>query len=80
MLKMKIDVDGIIHHNKQLKIVHPDIEGRFITAIVRDPLFDSVPNPYSEAAASLGSIEVMAKPVYRGGKLERIYVMDIADG
>ena len=78
MQKMKINVDGIIHHNKQLKIVHPDIEGKFITAIVRDPLFDSIPNPYSEAAASMGSVEVMAKPVYRSGELERIYVMDLA--
>lgn len=76
---MTIKVDGIIHHSRQLKIEHPEIEGKYITAEVRDPVFDSFPNKYSEAAASLSELSVTAKPTYRNGELHKIYVMDTDD-
>ncbi|WP_147293980.1 hypothetical protein [Ciceribacter selenitireducens] len=78
MTSIEIQVDGVIHHSRQLKIQHPDGEGRFITAEIRDPLFTELPNPYAEAAAAMSSIRVMAKPVYRNGELFKLYVMDIA--
>lgn len=79
MAKFRIRVDGVIHHSRQLKIQHPEDEGRYITAEVRDPLFSSLPNPYANAAASMLSMSVMAKPVYRNGELWKLYVMDIAE-
>ena len=32
MEDMLIVVDGFTHHNRQLKVSHPDAPGRFITA------------------------------------------------
>ena len=31
MENMRLRVDGLIHHNRQLKVEHPDIPGKFIT-------------------------------------------------
>lgn len=76
MLEMRVHVDGIIHHNKQLKVEHPEESGTYITAQVRDPLFSEVPNVYAEAAASRGWLDVTAKPSYRDGKLYGLYIMD----
>jgi hypothetical protein len=73
---MRLKVDGIIHHSRQLKVVHPLKEGQFITAEVRDPNFDSTPNLYSEAAANLYEIDVQAKPVFRNSELHKLYIMD----
>ncbi len=77
MIEMNLRVDGIIHHNRQLKILHPDISGRYVTAEVRDPTFDAVPNAYSEAAANMSMIRVMAKPIYRNSVLHKLYIMDV---
>lgn len=78
MTEIEVRVDGIIHHNRQLKVADPNVDGRFVTAEVRDPLFDTVPNAYSEAAANMASIKVMAKPLYRNGLLHKLYIMDLA--
>ena len=75
---MTIKVDGITHDNRQLKIVHPTIENKFLTAEVRDPNFDNFPNVYTDAASNLGELKVQAKPMYRAGELHRIYIMDLA--
>lgn len=74
--EMTIKVDGIINHSKQLKIENPQYEGKFLTAEVRDPEFESFPNVYSNAAANLGSLKVMAKSMHRNGDLHKIYIMD----
>lgn len=78
MEKMTINVDGITHHNRQLKIKHPNIDGKFIVAEVRDPNFDAFPNAYTEAASNLSSLTVHAKPMLRNGELHRLYIMDLA--
>lgn len=78
MEKMTISVDGITHHNKQLKIAHPSIEGKYITAEVRDPNFDDFPNAYTDAASTLSTLKVMAKPLFRNGELKTLYIMDLA--
>jgi hypothetical protein len=77
MVEMEFRVDGIIHHNRQLKVHDPNDAKRFITAEIRDPVFETVPNAYSEAAANMSTIRVMAKPVFRNGELHRVYVMDL---
>lgn len=72
-------VDGFVHHNKKLNVEHPDFPGRFISADVRDPLFERVPNPYTQAAAIKSMLSVQAKLGYRAGLLEKIYIMDLGD-
>lgn len=74
--EMRIRVDGIIHHSRQLKIDHPQKEGQFLTAEVRDPAFEIVPSKYSNAAANRTELEVLAKPVYRKQELHKLYIMD----
>ena len=47
---MTVVVDGFTHHNRQLRILLPEMPGRYLTAYVRDPAFDTAPNIYTEAA------------------------------
>lgn len=72
-------VDGFVHHSKKLNVENPDIPGAYISADVRDPIFEHVPNVYTEAAATQATIRVQAKLGYRAGLLERIYIMDHGD-
>jgi hypothetical protein len=74
--RMTLKTDGFVFHNRKLNVHHPDGSGRFISADVKDPIFDKEENVYARAAARKASIRVQAKPVYRGGKLERLYIMD----
>ncbi len=76
MQQMRVRVDGIIHHNRQLKVEHPLESGAYITAQVRDPIFDGLPNIYTEAASMKGWLMVTAKPTYRDGRLYGLYIMD----
>lgn len=69
-------VDGFVHHSKKLNVENPELPGCYISADVRDPVFDQVPNVYTEAAAIQSIIRVQAKLGYRAGILERIYIMD----
>lgn len=77
---IEVLVDGIIHHSKQLKIVHPNQNGRYITAEIRDPMFDIVPNKYSEAASMKGSLKVVARSMLKGGELLKLYIMRLQVG
>lgn len=78
MQQMELKVDGFIHHNRQLKVRHPDIENKYIIAEVRDPVFEETPNAYTEAAINLAYITVHAKPVLRNGEIIKIYIMSLA--
>ena len=73
---MRLRVDGFVHHNKKLNVENPEKARGYITADVRDPIFEQVPNVYTEAAANKSEIVVQAKLGYRAGILERIYIMD----
>lgn len=68
--------DGFVHHSKKLNVENPEHPGAYISADVRDPIFEQVPNVYTQAAASKAVIRVHAKLGYRAGVLERIYIMD----
>lgn len=76
MSTMRIRVDGFTHHNRQLKVRHPDEPGRFITAHVRDPAFEQAPNIYTEAATREAWLDVTAKPTLKDGRIHAIYIMD----
>ncbi|MDE0372434.1 MAG: hypothetical protein OXI73_07820 [Rhodospirillales bacterium] len=77
MESIRLKIDGYVHHNKQLKVVHPQFPGRFVTAYVRDPVFDQAPNIYTDAAAIQGWLQVNAKVAMRkSGDIHAIYVMD----
>ena len=76
METMQVKVDGFTHHNRQLKLLHNDAPGRFITGHVRDPAFESAPNVYTEAATNQGWLKVTAKPTRKDGRLQALYIMD----
>ena len=78
METMRIIVDGFTHHNRQLKVIHPEAPGRFLTAYVRDPAFDESPNIYTEAATERRQLIVNAKAARRkeDDRLQSIYILD----
>lgn len=73
---MTLVTDGFSHHGRSLRVEHPFEPGRYLSASVKDPLFDQIPNQYTEAASKCASIIVRAKAAYRAGQLERLYIMD----
>lgn len=74
--QVELRLDGFVHHNKKLNVENPEILGTFISADVRDPAFEIVPNVYTETANVKGVLRVQAKLGYRAGVLEKIYIMD----
>lgn len=76
MERMRVKVDGFTHHNKQLKVVHPNEPGRFVTAYVQDPAFADAPNVYTEAATNESWLDVTAKPTIKDGRIHALYIMD----
>jgi len=71
-----VRVDGLTHHNRELKVVHPQEPHRFVTAVVRDPVFEVTPNVYTDAATVRGLLEIRAKATMKGGQIQKIHVMD----
>ena len=69
-------MDGFVLHNRKLNVEHPHEPGRFISADVRDPLFELSPNPYTVAAQERRVIMAQVKPAYRKGRLERLYILN----
>ena len=76
MTMIRVTVDGFTHHNRQLKVIHPDEPNRFVTASVRDPAFDIAPNIYTEAATERRMLDVAAKVTLKDGRIQRVYIMD----
>lgn len=70
-------VDGIIRHSRTIKAEFIDKPGDFVSADVRDPEFDSVPNSYTDALSSGMPITVRARPALRAGSLFKLYVMEV---
>lgn len=71
-----VRVDGLTHHNRQLKVAYPEEPKRFLTAVVRDPVFEVTPNVYTHAATEQGLLEVRAKATMKDGRIQKLYVMD----
>jgi hypothetical protein len=74
--EMRIRVDGIIRHSRTLKVEFSDQPGRFVTADVRDPVFDNTPNIYTDALGSGIELRVRARPALRGGEMFKIFVIE----
>lgn len=76
MQVMRVRVDGFIHHSRQLKVENPDEPGSYLTAYVRDPLFEASPNVYTAAASTRGWLNATVKPSYKEGRIVGLYIMD----
>ena len=74
--EIELRLDGFVHHTKKLNVENPERPGTFISADVRDPAFEAVPNAYTETANVKGVLRVKAKLGYRAGALEKIYILD----
>lgn len=71
------EVDGLIWHNRRLRLVLRDDEPGHITAAeVRDPAFEEKDNIYIKSYNDKSPIIISAKPVIRDGKVIRLIVMD----
>lgn len=70
-------IDGIIRHSRSIKAEFIDRPGEYISADVRDPEFDSVPNPYTAALNNGEPLTVRARPALRGGQMFKLYVMEV---
>ena len=73
-------VDGFIHRTRQLRVVHPDLPDRLVTAYVRDPAFNVTPNIYTEAASSRKRLRVHAREFRKGDRLVAVEIMKQVDG
>lgn len=78
--ELSVLVDGFIHRTRQLRVVHPDMPDRLVTAYVRDPAFDVAPNIYTEAASSRKRLRVHARDLRKGDRLIALEIMRQADG
>ena len=78
--ELSVLVDGFIHRSRQLRVVHPDMPGRLVTAYVRDPAFDVTPNIYTEAASSRKRLRVHARELRKGDRLVALEIMKQVDG
>lgn len=76
MTRMRVRVDGLIQHSRQLKVEIEDRPGHYVNADVRDPAFDERPNVYTDAVSSAGYILIDAKPTYREGELVKLHIMN----
>ena len=78
--ELSVLVDGFIHRTRQLRVVHPDMPDRLVTAYVRDPAFDVTPNIYTEAASSRKRLQVHARDLRKGDRLVALEIMKQVDG
>lgn len=77
MERMRVKLDGVIKHNRSVKVEIAGDPGRYVNAEVRDPSFEQSPNIYTDALVSGDFIEVNVKPTRRRtGELVRLYIMD----
>lgn len=74
--EMTLKTDGFAYHTRTVGVAHPEVPGRYLQAHVQDPVFDSEPNAYSEAASRAATIRVMGKVGRREGVIKKIYLMD----
>jgi hypothetical protein len=72
---MLLKTDGFTFHTRKLNVEHPDRPG-YLSADVKDPVFDQEANPYTQAAQRKATIRVLAKPGYRSGRLEKLSIVD----
>lgn len=77
--ELSVLVDGFIHRTRQLRVVHPEVPDRLVTAYVQDPAFDVTPNIYTEAASSQERLRVHARDLRKGDRLVALEIMKQVD-
>lgn len=73
--ELTLRTDGFRFHTNGLSIENPDRNG-FLMARVRDPSFDELSNPYTEAAQRRAEIIVLGRQGYKGSTLAGIEIVD----
>lgn len=76
MEQITFRIDGITKHNRQLRVEFPGRLGSYVSAEVRDPIFDTDTNPYIDAFAAGSWVRVEARRALRSGALYKLYVMN----
>ncbi|WP_286828617.1 MULTISPECIES: hypothetical protein [Kordiimonas] len=71
----KLRIDGLVIHNHRLQVELAHEPGHYIPAEVRDPVYDSLPNPYMEAINDQDVIRVKARAELKFGEISRLYIM-----
>ena len=80
MNEYEITVDGVINHNRQIKIPHLSEHGKFMTAYIRDPAFDQSPNIYTDALIHQRKLRISAKPsMTQDGKIRTLYILNATE-
>lgn len=74
-----LQVDGLIHHDKVLKVVNPEDPKKFVNAKVNDPQFEQPDNVYTQAIGkALSNLEVDCKIARTpDGRIYTIYIMNV---
>lgn len=72
----RLRIDGLIIHNRKLQVELVNEPDRYILADVRDPIYDSIPNPYMMAIQSQDVVTVMAKAELKLGEISKLYIME----
>ncbi|MDD7908646.1 hypothetical protein PUV47_01845 [Pseudovibrio exalbescens] len=73
----RVRADGLIRHNRQLKVEHPEADTGFLTCAVSDPVFSEDNNVYIQAVANRAFLDITAKPTRReDGTLKTLTIMD----
>ena len=75
-VELLVKVVGFTHYNRRLKVLLLKEPSRIITALVRDPAFDNVPNIYAKAATNQEWLTVTAKVRLKDGRIKELYIMD----
>lgn len=73
--QITLQTDGFRYHNNSLSVLNPEKEG-FLMARVRDPRFDDVGGPYTEAAQRRALILVTGRKGYRDAALAGLEIVD----
>ena len=69
-------VDGLIRHNRTLRLIVENEEEKIIAARVVDPAFDVENNIYLTALYTKQWISIQAKPIFKGNDLAQLVVLD----
>ncbi len=73
--ELSLRTEGFRFHTNGLSIERPDGEG-FLMARVRDPAFEELENPYTDAAQRRSEIAVLGRIGYREGKAVAVDIVE----
>ena len=71
---MTLRIDGFTGSTRRLDVIRPGSPSRAMKAIVRDPIFDTMPNFYTEAAISKSQLKLYARELRRGNRVVELEI------